>query len=919
MLLINQHIRHFTFFISFCLLLAYSICSNAQGSLNNNNLEVTFLKDTVIQDGSTLSFNRVTIRNTSSVKSLFTLELNLPEGWTTLLDTRKIFTVEANQTLELPIRIASPNTALSNQIYAITLLLSSPGIEKKVPYTYIARVRANSKWRVTLFNSFLKLDRLNKETYFQFKVSNNGNITQELNVNFVTSLELTLPKRNNKINVRANSDTVIRVGVIMDPRYLEEFKAQDIGIEITNKDKVQQVLVQKVFSNNTLFRENPSRWYTAPMFIELVSQNFNIKSQQVYYINSSGTVSLEKNRSLSFNFRSNDFYTENSGSATTRYANIDYLTKHWSFSLGDQTEFSNFLIDGFGGRLMYRSDRGYKLKALGVKTRLGEANQFSLEQELPTGKNSTIINKTLANLDIENKINSFSDIVEFNKDIGNSGSLTLAGGYGTEIIQLPGYKHQGNGHTAGLRYDYVSPKFIVRTTNSHSSRHFPGLERGVKRSSNEIRYVVNHYFAGAVADYNDRAVSTVDSNQLIYLFGGKTSEYGLRGGFIKNKNNITLTTSIVDQLQDSVTNTLFRSHKLNINSGFAISKTATLSISANLLNSFSPDNTNIKSIPAMNIFGSIQTRGSGLSFRLDKGPFYYAELLAFYRSGLQTNRYQISPFIERSFMKNILTTRIELNYAHDISHNERSYIARMDLNLDLNKQGLSLRFYGNHDFGNKNALNSLNLSIKKNLTAPLVGLQKYRNLKVVLFKDNNSNAVFDALDEAIPEANIRIGNQNFTTNKKGEAFYKNIKQGEYSIDLGQVNNIRGWVAKTGFKPSVNISKSQDLYIPFQKSKFLSGQLNLIKDPFSKKEFNASNIRITALSSKGESFTTLTNEEGAFFFNLPEDTYLIQINANVFNEDFRALQETFNIDLTAKNDEKVIFEIRERKRQINIRR
>lgn len=878
-----------------------------------------FLKDTVIQDGSILSFNRVSITNTSSVKQVFGLELNMPEGWSTLLDTRKVFTVEVNQTLELPIRVAAPSAALSNQIYAITLILTSPGIDGKAPYIYIARVRPNSKWRITLLNPDLKLERINKETYFQFKISNVGNITQEFTLNFNTSLELTLPKRSNKLNVRANSDTVIRVGIITEPRYLEAFKVQDIGIEITNKDKEQQVFVQKVYSSNTLFRENPSRWYTVPMSIELVSQNFNIKSQQVYYINSSGTLSLENNRSLSFNFRSHDFYTENFGSGSSRYANIDYLTKHWAISLGNQTEFSNFLIDGFGGRIQYRSDKGYRFKALGVKSRLGNANQFSLEQEFPAGKGGSIINKTLANLDIGNKVSSFSDIAEYNKSFGQTGSLALIAGYGTEKIQLPGFTNIGNGQTAGLRYDYTSPKFIARTTNNITTRDFPGLERGVKRSSNEIRYLLKNYFAGAVADHNERSVSTVDSSQLIYLFGGKTSEYGLRAGFNKDRNNITLTASIVDQLQDSVTSILFRSHKLNLNTSLAISKAVTSSLSGSLVKSFTLDNTNSKSFYAMNAFGSIQTKGLGLSFRFDKGPLYYSELLAIYHTGLQTNRYQISPYAERSFFKDALITRMEFNYAHDIPSNVRNYVARVDVNVDLNKRGLSLRFYGNHDFGNKNALNSLNMSIKKNLTTPLVGLQKYRNLKVILFKDNNSNSIYDLNDEAIPESNIRIGNQNFITNKNGEAFYKNIKQGDYAIDLGQVSNIRGWVAKSGFKPIVTVSKSQDLYIPFQKSKFLSGYLNLIKDPFSKKDFNASNIRISAISSKGESYSTLTNQEGAFFLNLSEDTYLIQINASIFNEDFRVLQETFNVDLTQKDEEKVVFEIRERKRQINIRR
>jgi uncharacterized membrane protein len=182
LLLSTEHIIRKLLTISCCLLLAFPFTIKAQGTLNNN-LQVSFLKDTVIQEGSALSFNRVTIRNTSSVKNIFGLELNLPDGWTTLLDTRKVFTIEPNQVLELPIRIASPSNALSDQIYAITLILTNPGIEKKIPFNYIAKVRSNSKWRASLLNPVLKLERINKETFFQVKISNTGNVIQELILN----------------------------------------------------------------------------------------------------------------------------------------------------------------------------------------------------------------------------------------------------------------------------------------------------------------------------------------------------------------------------------------------------------------------------------------------------------------------------------------------------------------------------------------------------------------------------------------------------------------------------------------------------------------------------------------------------------------------------------------------------------------
>lgn len=888
---------------------------SAQNTLNTN-LEISLLKDTVIQNGTIHSFNRVRIINRSPSKQIFGLEVNVPSGWNSLFENRAAYSIEPNQVLDLPVRVAAPNSALSNQLYVISLILSDGGIGGKTAYSYVAKVQGNSRWRASLPSQNLKIDRINRETYFQISLSNSGNIDQTFILNFNTPLELTLPKRNTKVRVKAGSDTLVQVGIITEAKYLTAFKPQDIIIDISNEENENYMLVQKVYSNNTLFRENPSRWYTAPVSIELVSQNFNIKSQKIYYINSSGTLDLSKNRSLSFNYRTNDFYSESNNS--TRFANLDYTTKHWNISLGDQREFSSFIIDGLGMRLERRSDNGYRFAALGVRSRLGNARQFSIEQEFPSKSDAIIINRTLANLDIDKGINSYSNVLEYSKTFKKSGTLSLSGGYGLEDIKNSFLSARTQGQAAGVRYDYNSPAFIIRTANNLTTRNFPGLERGVRRSSNEFRFKMKQFFTGAIAEFNDRSVSTLDSSQFIYLFGGRTSEYGFRTGLIKNRTNITLTASVVDQLQDSLNNAPFRSNKLNLNTAFGLTKQLSLSFSGNLAKSFSTIDS-MKSVYALNAFGSLQAKGMGLSFRYDNGPLYYSEILAYQLSGLKNNRFQISPYLETNFFKSALNTRVELNYAREVATKEKSLVVRLDLGLDLNKRGLSLRFYGSHEFYNTQGMNALNLSIRKNLSMPVFGFQKYQSLKVTLFKDNNNSGVFDLYDEVIPDANIKIGNQYFTTNKNGQATYKNLSPGTYPIDLGQISNIKGWIAKNGFKPSVTVTKSQDLYIPFQQSRVLSGKLNLLKDPLSKKIFDPSNIRITAINSNGESFTTLSNQEGNFFLNLAEGNYIVQINSNVFSEDFRILQPSFEVDLKNKEEAFVTFEIRERKREINIRR
>ncbi len=901
-----------------CLLAAFFLPKTTLAQANND-FRVIFLKDTLFQIGNSFSFNRVSITNTSSVKQAIGLDLTVPENWQTLFDNRKIFQLGPNETLELPIRVAALYGALSNKIYPITLTINNTAIGAKSAYHYIAKVMSNSNWRAALINPDLKLDRINKETYFQFRISNTGNIPAEFNIDYNTSLDLTEAKRNNKIILRPGRDTLLRVGIIVQRKYLEEFKPQNVNIEISNKDKTQQTLIQHVFSNNTTFRENPSSWFTVPMSIELVSQNFNNKQQQINYINSSGTLFLENQRSISFNFRSDDFYTQYKG-VSNKYYNVNYTTKHWKISVGNQTEFSAFLIDGFGVRLSYKADNGYKIEAIAVKSRLGNADQFNLRQEFALSKSSGIINNTLLNFDIKQKDNSFLNITEYDKAFGKTGQLAILGGYGMESIYQPALMSNNTGGTAGLRYNYNSHLLTIRTDNSVSDRNFPGLERGVSRSSNELRFMSGKFFFGGITEYNARSVTILDSNKLLSLFGGKTTEYGMRTGFTKGRNSLTITASIVNQLQDSLTNVPFRSDKLNVTAGLGMFKKVNFSLTGSLSRSFATGGDfNVKPINAITAFGTLQSNRNGINFRLDDGPTYYSDLSNYVRNGLKTNRFQISPYVEQDFFKSILDTRIEMDYINDVTNNLKSYGARLDVSINLLKSGLSFRFYGNRDFGKVSNLNSLNLSIRKSFDLPLVGLQKYSTLKVILFKDNNGNNIYDLGDEPISEASIRIGEQYFTTSKLGEVYYKNIKPGIYSIDLGQVTNLKGWIAKKGYKQQITLEKGQDWYIAYEKSRFLSGNLNLVKDPLSKLEFNPSNIRITAISSKGESYSTLTDENGTFFLNLPADTYLIQINTNVFTEEFRVLRETLNADLTSKTEENLSFEIRERKRTINIRK
>jgi hypothetical protein len=89
---------------------------------------------------------------------------------------------------------------------------------------------------------------------------------------------------------------------------------------------------------------------------------------------------------------------------------------------------------------------------------------------------------------------------------------------------------------------------------------------------------------------------------------------------------------------------------------------------------------------------------------------------------------------------------------------------------------------------------------------------------------------------------------------------------------------------------------------------------------STKAFSLANIKIMAVSSKGETFTTLTTENGSFSFSVPEDRYEIRIFSAAFDSSFQIAESVLHTDLTNPLSIKALeFIVTEQKRQINIRK
>jgi hypothetical protein len=115
-----------------------------------------------------------------------------------------------------------------------------------------------------------------------------------------------------------------------------------------------------------------------------------------------------------------------------------------------------------------------------------------------------------------------------------------------------------------------------------------------------------------------------------------------------------------------------------------------------------------------------------------------------------------------------------------------------------------------------------------------------------------------------------------------------------------------------------MANEKKVFIPFRESRGIRGSLKMIADEKSNRRMSLSNIRVTATDQKGVVFHTLTDANNEFSFDLPAGIYMVMINNGVFDEEFRPAEISKQVDLINNNILEIQFEIRQRKRQINIK-
>ena len=157
------------------------------------------------------------------------------------------------------------------------------------------------------------------------------------------------------------------------------------------------------------------------------------------------------------------------------------------------------------------------------------------------------------------------------------------------------------------------------------------------------------------------------------------------------------------------------------------------------------------------------------------------------------------------------------------------------------------------------------------------------------------------------------------TGLSGEINVYDMPEGDYILNFSSIENLGVLYNTNGNQQKLTMYDDKTLFIPYGEGYKVKGKIVIERDPNSSKgNINLKGVRVKALSTSGEIFTTLTDENGYYSLSVPSSGhYKVSIN-NIFGNQFYINNNDMVIQFDGFKIFNLDFEFLEGKRNINIK-
>ncbi|HYD21209.1 MAG TPA: hypothetical protein VEB40_07040, partial [Flavipsychrobacter sp.] len=573
-------------------------------------------------------FNNLTLNNTTSDKLAITVSITAPKGWQLITQPLINIDLKASENTIIPIRILPQgnNTDASWQQIKVEYRLNNSA-EARYDYFYV-KVKEFNKFRTSLPNSNLVMTGHQKNVQVPVYIKNSGNTVSNYEVTYRNEF-LHLDEKVN-IVLKPGGDTVHRLPIMITDKEWSMLTKQEI--RITVKDSVDLFNLAQIISKvGYSLKQHASAYLNMPLQLE-AGTNYQEGTPAQYYGAVYGSVDLTEDDKVSLEYRSNTYSIGQR--VDNQIMRGEYHGKHLHVKGGNISELSDFAIDGYGGKVAYNwKGNANSVDVFGMlKSRVGDTKVFGAHLVYMLTDNIKLKENYNSSLDNVAKVNAHVVSQDMEVSLGSNARARFKTGVGME--QSTGTLTAGApgmimGSSLGYDFQWTSKNVNVLSVINYNSDNYPGIYKGQRVQTHDVRWLYKKLFLGAFYEYNFRKQNYFfDSLLFTNIFNLRTNNYGVRTGWNTKVSNITLSAGSQRQVQSgdfketisydylNLTTAVFlgRNFYINTNSSFGYNS---------VLGGDPKDKAMIFSTQ-----GTIQVYNIGATFRYDKGPFYYHEYLA---------------------------------------------------------------------------------------------------------------------------------------------------------------------------------------------------------------------------------------------------------------------------------------------------
>jgi len=861
-------------------------------------------------------YNSLTITNTSSSKMSMVVNITAPAGWQMITDNVVTLSLASNESTIIPMRLLPSGNNTANW-EAVKIEYRNAATAETKTGAFAIKVQEFTKFSSRLPHANFVMTGYQKNIALPVYVKNAGNTAAKYVIAYKN--EFLHLDGNTSIDLQGGADTTYNINLAISESEFSKLTKEDIKVTVTNNNE-SITLAQAISKIGFQIKEHSSAYMDMPLQIEGGATYQGPGTNVQYYGGIYGSVNITDKDQVSVAYRSKTYskeQTEDNG-----ILRADYRGTNFSASLGNILGVNELLMDGYGAKAAYNNNNGTSAEVYGIaKSRNGDTKTIGGNVHFGILKNINLLENAVASFDNVKKVNSaiVKQTAEIN--INERTKLSVIAGVGGDV-KTAGENQSLVGTSFGYNFMYAGKNFNVMSNVLQNSNGYTGIYKGQRLQTHEARLVNKNFFIGGFFEYNLKKESYfADSTVVNNAFDLKTTNYGVRAGWSTKVSSLTVAAGNQKQMQATdgpAIQTNF--NYVNLNSTVWLAKK--LYVSLNSTTGFNE----IVGQPGTKTFvssnqGSIQFMNAGVSFRYDKGPFFYNDFVNYAQQPQNYERFFVSPYAEVSMFKKSLVLRAQYNYAEVVPESPVTSNILFNVSYTNASKGYDFHVNGMLPVKQEGVTPSpyLSASFRVRINAPCVAVKKYHTVKLVMFKDANSNGVRDANEAPIVGQAISLNGNMFVSDENGEIVYKNVEATSFKANLGYASKIKGWSPAAGANQTFEAATDKIQFVPFRPSKVLQGKLTLVVDSNSSARFNLGSIKVTVTSSDNTTYSTLTDEEGNFYFNLPTDNYVVSLSEAAFDEHFRPSQLSQRVDLTNNQTKNVYFEIRQKKRAINIKK